>query len=100
MQTLITAACMVYELAKHPEVQEKVREQVMSVLGESGEPNMDALQKMPYLMHVIKETQRYFMICIYMYPSSLPAFQGYSVCISIFCSNFLYNSKFVNGAAM
>ena len=51
-----------YELAKHPEVQDKVRQQVMSVLGESGELDMDALQKMPYLMHVIKETQRYLLI--------------------------------------
>ena len=58
MQTVNTAAFLMYELAKHPEVQEKVRQQVVSVLGKSGEPDMDALQKMPYLKHVIKESQR------------------------------------------
>ena len=59
---------MVYELAKNPEVQNKVREQVVSVVGESGEIDMDSLQKMRYLMKVIKETQRYvrylqYVIC-------------------------------------
>ena len=58
MQTLTVASFVVYELAKHPEVQEKVRQQALSVLGESEEPDMDALQKMPYLMHIIKETHR------------------------------------------
>lgn len=58
LQTTNLAAFVVYELAKHPEVQEKVRQQALSVLSESAEPDMDALQKMPYLMHVIKEAHR------------------------------------------
>ena len=58
LQTTNLASFVVYELAKHPEVQEKVRQQALSVLGESAEPDMDALQKMPYLMHVIKEAHR------------------------------------------
>lgn len=49
---------MFYELAKHPEVQEKVRKDVVSVLGMDGEADLESLQKLPYLMHVIKETHR------------------------------------------
>ena len=67
---------MVYELAKKPEVQNKVREQVVSVVGESGEIDMESLQKMPYLMKVIKETQRYvkylqYTVCIDFYYHAL-----------------------------
>ena len=50
---------MLYELAKHPEVQQKVRQQVVSVLGEDGEADPESLQKMPYLRDVIRETHRY-----------------------------------------
>ena len=49
---------MLYELSKHREVQEKLRDQVVSVLGETGEADGQSLQKMPYLMNIIKETQR------------------------------------------
>jgi len=49
---------MLYELAKHPEVQDKLRNHVLSVLGESEEADVNTLQKMPYLNQVIKETQR------------------------------------------
>ena len=62
MQTISTAAFLMYELARHPEVQERLRQQVVSVLSEFGEPDVNALQKMPYLMHVIKESQRYIHI--------------------------------------
>ena len=48
-----------YELSKHREAQEKLRDQVVSVLGETGEADGQSLQKMPYLMNVIKEAQRY-----------------------------------------
>ena len=46
-------------MAKHPEVQEKIRQQVVSVLGEEGEADAESLQKMPYLKDVIKEAHRY-----------------------------------------
>ena len=49
---------MLYELAKHPEVQEKLRNHVLSVLGESEEADIETMQKMPYLIQVIRETQR------------------------------------------
>ena len=49
---------MLYELSKHPEVQEKLQNHVLSVLGESEDADEETLQKMPYLMQVIKESQR------------------------------------------
>ena len=58
MQTAHTSTFMLYELSKHPEVQEKLRHEVVSVLGESGEADAESLQKMPYLIQVIRETQR------------------------------------------
>ena len=58
MQTAHTGTFMLYELSKHPEVQEKLRREVVSVLGESGEADPESLQKMPYLIQVIRETQR------------------------------------------
>jgi cytochrome P450 len=53
---------MLYELSKHPEIQDKVYHEVVSVLGEKGEVDSITLQKMPYLGQVIKETQRYIVI--------------------------------------
>ena len=50
---------MLYELAKHQDIQQKLYDQVTSVLGETGEADGESLQNMPYLGHVIKETQRY-----------------------------------------
>ena len=49
---------MLHELSKHRDVQEKLYKQVHSVLGGRGEPDMESLQKMPYVTNVIKESQR------------------------------------------
>ena len=57
---------MLYELAKHPEVQEKVRQQVVSVLGEEDDADPESLQKMPYLRKVIKETSRWLISLVCM----------------------------------
>ena len=51
---------MLYELAKYQDIQEKLYDQVMSVLGKTGEADGESLQNIPYLGHVIKETLRYF----------------------------------------
>ena len=49
-------------------MQEKAYKQLTSVLGDDEEPDGDSLQKMPYLGHLIKETQRLNKHCIhYMY---------------------------------
>ena len=50
---------MLYELAKHQDIQQKLYDQVTSVLGETGEADSESLQEIPYLGKIIKETQRY-----------------------------------------
>ena len=45
-------------------MQEKAYNQINSVLGDDEEPNGDSLQKMPYLGHHIKETQRLNKHCV------------------------------------
>ncbi len=49
---------MFHELSTHKNVQDQLHHQVVSVLGTSGEPDMESLQKIPYLMNIIKESQR------------------------------------------
>ncbi len=52
---------MLHELSTHKTVQDKLHDQVLSVVGKDGEPDFESLQKMPYLMNIIKESLR----CIY-----------------------------------
>ncbi|KAI0346712.1 cytochrome P450 [Trametopsis cervina] len=49
---------LVYLLAKHPELQERARKEVMSVLGATGEPTLENVQQMPYLMSCSREALR------------------------------------------
>ena len=49
---------MLFELAKNPHVQEKLREEVLSVVGEHGVPTVQDLQKLPYAKSIITETLR------------------------------------------
>lgn len=50
---------LVYMLTQHPEVEDKIREEVETVIGE-GVPNMENIKKLSYTMAVIKETLRLF----------------------------------------
>ena len=48
-----------YALSKHPNVQEKLRQELQSA-GLGDEPQMAELDKLPYLDHVVKEVSRVF----------------------------------------
>lgn len=50
---------LVYMLTQHPEVEDKIREEVEMVIGD-GVPNMENIKKLEYTMAVIKETLRLF----------------------------------------
>ncbi|KAL5006520.1 hypothetical protein ScPMuIL_015326 [Solemya velum] len=47
-----------YYLAAHPEVQERVVREMMTVLGEAGSVSSQNVKKLEYLMQVIQETMR------------------------------------------
>ena len=51
-------AFTIHQLAKHPRVQEKAYDEVMSVLGREGVITEEALQKLSYVKAVQKETAR------------------------------------------
>ena len=52
-----------YFLARNPEVQEKLRSEVQSVVGTEEVVTPIHINKMPYLRNCIKETLRYDVVC-------------------------------------
>ena len=67
IQTSNTTAFILYELAKHQDIQQKLYDQVTYVLGETGEADSESLQKIPYLGNIIKETMRFIMYILKFY---------------------------------
>lgn len=51
-----TASHCLYELAVHQEIQEKVREEIKSVLEEYGQLNYESLNRMTYLHQCVSGT--------------------------------------------
>ena len=66
-----------YNLARHPEVQEKLHQEVISVLGEDGDVTPGSLAKMSYLKACVKESSRQVK-CGSLQSSSLPSQIGFS----------------------
>ena len=58
MQTTNTMAFTIHQLAKHPRVQEKAHDEVMSVVGREGVITEEVLQKLSYVKAIQKETSR------------------------------------------
>ncbi|KAI8077707.1 cytochrome P450 [Halteromyces radiatus] len=59
--TAFTLSFMVYELAKHPDVQEKARQEAIRILGDKPMdvlPTIEDIRKMTYINAVMKETMR------------------------------------------
>ena len=59
-----TMQWMLYELAKHPDVQSRVREEVLQVLPNDCEPDSGTLQHLPLLRSTVKETLRLYPVLI------------------------------------
>ena len=59
MQTSNQAAFLLYYMAKNPEAQEELYQQIRSVLGDRTQPTSEDLSKIPYLKGCIMETFRY-----------------------------------------
>ena len=49
---------MLYALARHPEVQQRLREEVLSVVGPTAVPTSKQLQELHYAKNIIAETLR------------------------------------------
>jgi len=56
--TSVSSLWCLYNLARHPEVQEKLHQEVISVLGEDGDVTPGSLAKMSYLKACVKESSR------------------------------------------
>ena len=56
--TAHTIAWALYEISKHPEVEEKVFDELTAVLGDHDAPTYEEVNKLTYLQWVIKETLR------------------------------------------
>ncbi|RAO69194.1 uncharacterized protein BHQ10_005206 [Talaromyces amestolkiae] len=56
----IAMSWMVYELARHPEVVQRLREEIHKVVGFTTPPTAGQLKQMPFLQNVIKETLRLY----------------------------------------
>ena len=60
LQTSNSACFLLYELAKHPEIQERLVREVSSVVGDKQHPTWDDLQKMPLVRNCVKEIMRLY----------------------------------------
>ncbi|KAH8880686.1 cytochrome P450 [Thozetella sp. PMI_491] len=58
--TASTLSWTLYELARHPEVLEKLRAEIMTVVGPTRTPTYDDLKSMKYLQNVMNETLRLY----------------------------------------
>jgi cytochrome P450 len=60
--TACTLSWAVYELARHPDVLEKLRAEILSVVGPTRAPTYDDLKSMKYLQNVMNETLRMYPV--------------------------------------
>ncbi|KAK4251965.1 cytochrome P450 [Corynascus novoguineensis] len=60
--TACTLSWTLYELARHPEALEKLRAEILSVVGPTRAPTYDDLKSMKYLQNVMNETLRLYPV--------------------------------------
>ncbi|KAK3906676.1 cytochrome P450 [Staphylotrichum tortipilum] len=60
--TACTLSWTVYELARHPEALEKLRAEILEVVGPTRAPTYDDLKSMKYLQNVMNETLRLYPV--------------------------------------
>jgi len=58
--TSVAMSWVLYLLSQHPQVEEKVIEEINTILGERTDFTMEEVEKLTYLDHVIKETMRVY----------------------------------------
>ena len=60
-QTTNSSTFLLYELAKNPQLQERVYNEVQSVMGDKPHPSWDDLQKMILIRNSVKEVMRMYI---------------------------------------
>jgi len=60
LKTATTLSFLTYLLALHPDVKDKLRKEIMDVVGASERPSFDQIKTMDYLRAVLNETLRLF----------------------------------------
>jgi cytochrome P450 len=58
--TSVAMAWVVYMMSQHPDIHQKVVDEIDRVMGDSTEVTMEKVDKMTYLENVIKETLRLY----------------------------------------
>jgi len=58
--TAATLSWLFYELARHPDVWRRLREEILQTVGETGAPTYNDLKNMKYLQHTLSETLRLY----------------------------------------
>jgi cytochrome P450 len=63
--TSTTSIWILYELARNPTMQEKLYEELVSVLGPDGEVTRANIQRLPYINAIVKESGRMYPVAAY-----------------------------------
>ena len=61
MQTSNTALFLLFELAKHPEIQERLYREIKSVVEEGKHPTWEDIQNMKLVRNCVKEIMRLYL---------------------------------------
>ena len=60
LQTTSTACFLLFEIAKQPDLQERLLQEISSVVGDKEHPTWEDLQKMTLVRNCVKETMRIY----------------------------------------
>ena len=63
--TAVTLSWLFFELSRHPEVVQKLRQEIVSVVGLESRPTYADLKSMRYLQHTLNETLRLYPVVPY-----------------------------------
>lgn len=75
--TASTLSWTIYELARHPGCVERLRAEILSVVGPSRPPTYEDLKSMKYLQNVMNETLRLYPVVPFKYvPAHLPSHEN------------------------
>ena len=64
--TAVTLSWLFYELSRHPEVVQRLRQEILKFVGTDGKPTYSDLKGMRYLQHTLNETLRLYPVYVLM----------------------------------